>query len=152
MFRDSLLFVATCCLLSVITGCSGGGSAEPPVSPAKGTLTLDGAPASGVIMTFVPQEGVKGRGGVASTDADGRFAVQAAGAAGLAPGQYRVMLERHVAPDGSVIPPEELTAETASKNVLHPIYSDPVESPVLVTIPEAGDENLVVEIQSRPRR
>ncbi len=52
------------------TGC--GRSDLPPLGRVRGTVTLDGKPLSGAVVTFQPE---KGRPAVANTDSNGNYEV-----------------------------------------------------------------------------
>jgi hypothetical protein len=85
-------FVAGCwvalCLFS-LTGCQP--SDRLNLVPVVGTLTLDGQPLEGAIVTFAPQssEAVAASG---TSDASGRYALSTAGAhrPGAVPGSYNI--------------------------------------------------------------
>lgn len=150
VFLSRAALVFSVAVLGGAIGCD----REPQINvvPAKGVVSLDGAPASGVALTFLPAEGMDGPRGNAMTDAEGRFEAKvSADAVGLAPGSYRVLFSKIVMPDGSPIPPDVMAADVGAENVLHPAYRDPSATPVGVTIPESGAEDLTLEIQSRPR-
>lgn len=150
------MFLSRAALLFCVASLGGaiGCDREPQVNvvPAKGVVTLDGAPASGVALTFLPGEGVDGPRGNAMTDAEGRFEAKvSADAVGLVPGSYRVLFSKIVMPDGSPIPPDVMATDVGAENVLHPAYRDPGTTPVGATIPAGGAEDLTFEIQARPR-
>ena len=137
-------------LLCVAVGC--GPSADAGLVAAKGQVTLDGTPVSGVTVTFVPQEGVKGRGGFAVTDSDGRFDARIGNAPGVLPGKYRVLFERLVTSDGNPVPPDVAPADVNASNALPAVYSNPSESPIVATVEPSGSEDLSFELLMRPRR
>jgi len=149
VIKNSILLLSTLAILTTIGGC-GSGSGQQGVS-AKGKVELDGAAVSGVSIRFVPQEGVAGRGGVGVTDSTGVFDAQSGqGATGILPGTYRVLLEQLVMADGSPIPPDVAPIDVNARNLLPPIYSDPSKSPVVVTVPDGGSEDMLVQIKSKP--
>lgn len=65
--RGSLL---TLCVL-LLAGCSGGD--RPPLGSVTGTITVNGEPFSGVIVSFSPESG---RPSTAITDDSGRYTLQ----------------------------------------------------------------------------
>jgi len=122
------------------------------VVPASGTVMMDGKPLTGVTLTLVPQEGVKGRGGYAVTAEDGSFQLQTSPElTGVPPGNYRVLFQKLTMPDGSPIPPDTAGAEAGLVNQLPPIYANPEQSPISATIPTPGGEALAFDLKSRPR-
>src|SRR5262245_46202277 len=98
----------------VAAGCSPNG---PPLTPVSGVVTLGGQPLANAQVRFIPQGDTKGHGGAARTGEDGKYEVIANrmnNRKGLLPGQYKVVVSRLTAPDGTVLPPETKTAETAT--------------------------------------
>jgi len=147
--KNSILLLTTLAIVTTIAGCGSGTGLEGV--PAKGKVELDGAAVSGVSVRFVPQEGVRGRGGVGITDSAGTFDAQSVqGSTGILPGTYRVLLEQLVMADGSPIPPDVAPIDVNARNLLPPVYSDPDNSPVVVTVPEGGAEDMLVQIKSKP--
>ncbi|MBR9802873.1 MAG: carboxypeptidase-like regulatory domain-containing protein [Rubinisphaera brasiliensis] len=62
--------LAACLLaLSCVTGCGGGDG--PELATVSGTVTLNGQPLHGAVVTFLPKSG--GRPAMANTDEDGHF-------------------------------------------------------------------------------
>lgn len=92
--------IATMCLWGMI-GCGGEAEFKPQLGLVKGTVTINGAPAPDLIVTFEPQSkgGTKGSmvGGAstATTDAQGNFELQYAtgGSKGAVVGQHVVRIE-----------------------------------------------------------
>lgn len=58
-------------LLCLMTGC--GKSDTPDLGEVSGTIKLDGQPLAGALVEFTP---VKGRGSVATTDAEGHYTLK----------------------------------------------------------------------------
>ncbi|MBN2294871.1 MAG: hypothetical protein JXM70_20755, partial [Pirellulales bacterium] len=77
----------------VLTGC---GDSGPKLVPVEGTVTLDGKPLANKSLMFVPIDGTSGHGAGGSTDAGGKYTLQAVvpGATrdhpGIPAGRYRV--------------------------------------------------------------
>jgi hypothetical protein len=96
--------------------------------PVTGSVTLDGAPATGIFVRFYAALETKGNGGYAYTDAAGRFTATTLQARpGLYPGEYAVTLG----------PPEEGPGqeEPAATPVRIPGgYSNPETTPLKVTV------------------
>jgi hypothetical protein len=69
-------------------GCGGGQSA---VSKVNGTVTLDGKPLAGALVSFVPQDVKSGRLATGRTDANGHFDLTTFRTNdGAIPGQYKI--------------------------------------------------------------
>lgn len=95
-----------------LAGC--GGDSDGLV-PTKGTVTVDGAPATQTTVAFIPIETTGGNGGTALTDSSGQFEILTPqGKKGLLPGKYKVTISRRLNPDGSLpdvnVPPMESSA------------------------------------------
>jgi|SaaInlStandDraft_1057018.scaffolds.fasta_scaffold23129_5 hypothetical protein len=60
-------------LSMLVFGCSGGPGDQPETGRVSGTVTLDGAPIAGVLVSFVPQEGRPSR---ATTDESGKYQLE----------------------------------------------------------------------------
>lgn len=143
-----IVFTAAAALL--LSGCETETIGE--VVPAAGIVTLDGKPISGVAVSLVPQEGVKGRGGYGTTGEDGAFSLQAdMDVMGVPAGNYRVTLQKYTMPDGSPIPPDTSGADAGIVNQLPPVYSDPEQSQVYVTFPTPDGQPVKIDLKSRPR-
>tara|TARA_R110002167_G_scaffold257379_1_gene463817 strand:- start:440 stop:904 length:465 start_codon:yes stop_codon:yes gene_type:complete len=142
------------CSVAILTlasiGCDGGTTYE--VVAATGTVLLDNKPIEGVSLTLVPQRGVMGRGGYATTGSDGTFTLQSEPeVTGVVPGNYMVLFRKYAMPDGSPIPPGTSAADANLVNQLPEIYSHPEKSPIYATIPATGQEGLSFELSSRPK-
>ena len=77
-------------LVVAFVGCDGG----PAVKPVTGTVTLDGTPIAGAVITFQPTEGSTGKPAVGTSDASGNFTVTDMNSdnigSGAVAGEYRV--------------------------------------------------------------
>lgn len=74
----------------------------PRLQPVTGTITIDGKPLPGIVVTFVPVE----EGGsmtLGETDKDGRYRLSYVGMPGCAAGEYRVMLSYKTLENGEPI-------------------------------------------------
>jgi len=73
MFRSDTtsLAVASSIALSVLLCTAGCGSNRPKLVPVKGTVTVDGKPIEGALVTFLPQ--FAGQPAIGTTIADGTF-------------------------------------------------------------------------------
>ncbi|MEW4453179.1 carboxypeptidase-like regulatory domain-containing protein [Bremerella sp. JC817] len=67
--QAAYLVVALSVMLLTLPGC-GGPSDQPELGQVTGTVTFDGAPLSGIVVVFQPDDGRPARG---RTDADGKY-------------------------------------------------------------------------------
>lgn len=137
-------------VLALIVGCGGG--SEIPVVPVTGQVMLNGQPVEGASVAFIPQS-PDGRAAAATTDSDGRYELQTAGAdsPGAVPGAYQVTVSKFEVK--TVRTPEQALAEVQkgssllappteeSSNVLPAKYLDPGRSGFSATVSET-DENV----------
>jgi hypothetical protein len=116
-------------------GCGDAGD-YPPVS---GRVTLDGKPLAGARVLFQPDGAGKleaGRGSLATTDADGRFAltqIGAKGAAGAKVGRHRVVVSKA---DREVKADDDKGGGPGGKEVVPAKYS--TESTLTFDVPAGG--------------
>jgi hypothetical protein len=100
-FRWLAMMTSIC----IFAGC--GSNADPlnlppRLQPVTGTITIDGKPLSGIVVTFVPiAEG--GSMTLGETGKDGQYRLSYVGMPGCAPGEYRVMLSYKTLGDGKSI-------------------------------------------------
>jgi len=86
--KASLILIATAATMSVLPGC---GQSDVPLGKVKGTVSIEGSPASNVLVTFSPEEG--GRPSTATTDSEGRYElVYSTTSMGATVGRHRVTL------------------------------------------------------------
>ncbi len=119
-------------LLLAITSFVACNPAPPLTTPVSGLVTLDGQPCAGANVAFIPLGETSGNGGLGQTDETGKFTAHlhdgqtGKGPPGLLPGQYKVLINKTVNPDGT---PFIATAEVApidanAKELLPEIYSN----------------------------
>ena len=123
-------------------GC-GGGSDQLPVIPVQGKVLLDGEPAAGAYVEFVPQnstEAMRTMRPVSSVDENGEFVLSTyAGGDGIPEGEYNVFV-RWPTPDEMTEPdsyPENWEA-------LREIYGDPANPRFDATIQKPEDSEIEV--------
>jgi hypothetical protein len=140
--------------LTGLAGCGGDGLKRVTV---QGKVTAAGAPVASATVSFVPENGTKGEGGIATSNADGAFSLTGSreGASGIVPGKYRVRVNRMMDKDGTILPPEAKQADypDAGESVPPP-YSSP-SSPIVVTVPEGGGAVAVeipVKLKGGPKK
>ena len=94
------------CLCLVSLGCLTLGCGDQGFKPVTGMVTLDGQPASGVKLVFVPAEGGRANS-MASTDAQGYYSLAYTSQHnGTLPGEYKVLIMKEESDTGrQLIPP-----------------------------------------------
>lgn len=89
-------------LISTIVGCGGEDSGTVP---ASGTVTLDGAPVEGAMVTLVPDDTQSGKPAAGQSDSSGNFILTTfSGGDGALPGSYKVQVSKFETPDGGRSP------------------------------------------------
>jgi hypothetical protein len=132
------LTIAVLAGMTLCTGCGGDGVRRVTVD---GRLTVQGRPLGDTTVQFLPQAGVPGPGGVGRSDAGGRFRLIGSrlGAAGVAPGRYRVALVRLVTADGTPVPPETGESDAPGiRNTIPAPYSAAETTPLEVEVSQRG--------------
>lgn len=124
-------------LVALVAGCG----AKDGLVPVGGVVELDGAPLERSAVTFVPVDGTAGPGGMAITDAAGRFVVYSAqGKKGIAAGSYKVTVSRREPKtpvvEGSAVIDTDLVEFVPAR------YSDPEKTELTATIGAKGDGEL----------
>ncbi|MBI3462172.1 MAG: carboxypeptidase regulatory-like domain-containing protein [Planctomycetes bacterium] len=100
-----MLRLLSCLLLILVAGCGVRDPSMPELVTVTGTVTLDGKPLPGAILTFLPTDEKQGGGAVGFTDAEGKYSLQTVhGGEGSPRGLFRVAISKMVMPDGSDIP------------------------------------------------
>lgn len=103
-------------------GCGGVAAPTiPPLHPVTGSVTLNGEPLADAIVTFSPVKNTKGMGGYGVTDSDGAFEIKYSGndAVGCPEGEYKVLFQKLVMKDGSVLSDKSPPGASAeAKNVV----------------------------------
>jgi hypothetical protein len=131
----SRLFVCSALIgmTGFLAGC-GGGSTVPKLAPASGTITMDGAPAAGVTVSFNPAGSNKATGGMGVSGADGKYKIlHRSGEAGVEPGSYSVTFSRMVQPDGSPVPAGTNPLDVSGVESIPATFTEKAEVP-----PEGG--------------
>ena len=103
MTHNTFFIHRVCCMLALIlapvilTGC---GDPGLPVVKVAGKVLLDGEPVEGAMVSFSPVD-ADGRYASGMTDASGEFMVMTQGAtrSGALPGNYNVVVSKHIAVD-----------------------------------------------------
>lgn len=136
------VLLAALIALTTLVGCGADRAANAPkLVPFTGTVTLDNKPLGGALVTFIPTGSTKGKGAFGATDENGRFELSEDGKNKGAPaGQYRVVCNKWVMPDGSDYPRDSKVSpgEAGAKEMLPRRYSDEGETELKATVPAEG--------------
>lgn len=137
-------------LLLVLAGCSGSSGARVPVN---GEVRLDGKPLPDVTVTFIPEKGTDGLGGFGKTGSDGRFVIADSkqGRPGLAPGKYKVIVNKGVLKNMGGEEPVGAITEADLKDEFPPYYSSPAETILSYTVLGDG-KPIIIELESKKKR
>jgi hypothetical protein len=145
--------LGTGCAALLIAGCNNA-PPGPKLVPVEGIITLDGKPLGAADIMFVPQGDTKGQGGVARTGVDGKFQLlsQDRKFKGAPAGDYRVIFNKLVKPDGTdyVPDPNAGPMDTGGfKELLPRAYSESGPTNLQVNVPESGATNLEFKLNSK---
>lgn len=130
--------------LAMVAGCGGGGEVDddrPERTPVSGTVTLDGAPVEGAVITF-HTESATGRGANGRSDSSGAFKMGTFEATdGVLPGNYQVTVTKMAAASaGSQVSEDDPNydpnagVDAKPKNELPAKYADPQQSALTITV------------------
>ena len=150
MFRRFVL-LSSLLGLTFVLGCGGGVPAEvvPPLEPVTGKVNMDGKPAEGVAVTFVPAANNKGNSSSGSTDATGAYKLTyRTGAAGIPAGDYVVVFSKLTQPDGSPIPPGQTAADVQAVEQI-PERFRMMDNPTMTFSVPKGGKTFDFELQSK---
>jgi hypothetical protein len=106
----SMRQIMSLAVLAFVVGCGGASGPAPlPLYPVTGSLIVGGKKLDNVIVQLIPATAdSKGKPGIATTDAEGKFVIRTNGDKGANPGKYKVVL-------GSSQPSGPVTLEEATK-------------------------------------
>jgi hypothetical protein len=127
---------------SFMVGC-GGGPKLPPLAPASGVVTLDGAPLAGASLQFQPVagKGAAGPTGVAFTDDKGHFEVTTATVKGAVVGSHRIAVTARKPPKNE--------KDTLPPSLIPERYNNAATSKLTAEV-KAGDKNEInLALQSK---
>jgi hypothetical protein len=130
------------CLLALVIGC-----AKKPPEPVrvKGTVTFEGKPANGVVVTFWPEEAHR-RNISALCDSAGKYSLECVS------GRYKVTVAASL--QGSAEPGVERGAPPAGRSYPKPAlfipdrYQSTSVTPLRVEVPAGGSDDLAVSLKN----
>jgi hypothetical protein len=141
-------------IFTLLIGCKKTDTRKTGLVPAGGMITYNGLPLEGATIVLMPksQTNQQGAGGLSGTD--GKFRVTTiSDNDGAFPGEYSVSVLKE---ESLQISDEELLEYSRQGKVppkpksLIPIqYSNPAKPLIFLTIPAAGDKNLVIELKDQ---
>jgi hypothetical protein len=142
------IFVVLMCIITALLSSCNPATKKAPMNYVEGTVTLDGAPVSGVSIRFTPKDSSGGVGAAGFSDKNGKYKLTSMtgdSGKGTLPGEYLVTVTKYEFTDlakpkfdaGSQT--ESLTQK--SKNVLPEIYRFPKTTPLTVTVKQ-GNNNI----------
>ena len=129
----------------------------PPLVPVEGTITLDGKPLAGANVMLVPRGETRGdKAFYGKTDAAGKFVAASTDGKrkGAAVGNYQVVINKLVKPDGSdFIPDPNAGPEDTGgfREVLPAVYSDTAKSMLVADVPDGGTKSLEFKLNSKQK-
>ncbi|MFO0957360.1 MAG: hypothetical protein U0800_07815 [Isosphaeraceae bacterium] len=128
-------------------GC--GGESRPTLVSVSGKVTLDGQPAEGVDLSFLPDSTNKHpTPGRAKTDAQGAYQAKVEDGNGLSPGKYRVLAVKRV-PSAKGIDPAIAELGGQMKDLLPTRYGSVSDTDLKVEVPDAGTSSADLSLSSK---
>ena len=128
--------------LVAVAGCGVSNPNLPEVVPVSGAVTLDGAPAAGVNVTFIPIGSTAGGASYGATDAGGKYELKSNdGRPGAVVGEFKVVCSKWVMPDGSDyvgVPGGPSPMKAGAKELLPAKYSEEYQTALKATVPPGG--------------
>lgn len=147
MFHSVLITKPTAIRISLLAICAfaGVGCSEtvevvlPAAHPVSGVVTLNAKPVAGAMVQFVPQGTTKGNDCFGVTDESGKYSLkQFRGEDGAQVGEYSVVIELHLKPDGSPLKEDEAPRAVMANQVLPRMYSELASTILRAKVPEGG--------------
>ena len=122
-----------------LASCGSDDANLPELTPVKGTVTLNGEPASGVTIILYPESGAKNTA-YGISDESGQYSIKhRSGAEGVEPGQYAVTFSKMVMPDGSPMEKGAEPAAVGAKEALPRQYTNPQYTKEKVNVQKTQD-------------
>lgn len=130
----SIVVLVCAVLVLTVAGCSSG-SSSPPVElvPVEGMVTLGGEPLVGASVMF-------GGDAMGETDAQGHYELSRGDRKGVPVGEYQVVVEKWVMPDGSLYKNDEGISpiDSGAKQEVPRKYSNMETTELKATVPAGG--------------
>lgn len=143
--------LAALALTVCVMACGCGSSMNLPKWPdpikAGGTVTMDGTPLQGGVISFAPLAGTEGTGGIGTIDESGKYEMRCRTPDGktkygIFPGKYRVTFSRMVRPNGELWTPDASAPggpmNFGAREMMPPEYT--IGSKLTVDIAEGKEE------------
>ena len=128
-------------LCIAFVGC-GGPSDAPTLVKVSGVANFQGKPLADATLTFYPS---KGPVGIGRTNADGEFQIRTNGSLGVVVDTHKVTV--FITEEATEPPPMDGNEmAVANKSVLPKKYADKETTDLQITVPESGNENLVLDL------
>jgi hypothetical protein len=148
MTHHSRIALAFMFLSVAVPGCN----SEPSRYVVAGTVTMDGAPAPKVIVSFVPVESDISGGGIGVTDEAGKFTIgEELKNAGLTKGDYKVTFSQTLVkgkPTLSGSGGKASEKDATEKEAVDDDYRNSQKTPVTATI-KGGTNTFTFEIKAK---
>lgn len=151
--RTSIFWLGLVCVAMVLAGC---GTSGPKLIPVSGTVTYNGKPVEGAVVSFQCQGAPKMATG--TTDAQGRFqlATNKPGDGTIA-GKHKVTVRKLVREGAAASGPmsmedamkatEAPKTQPAERHQLPMKYADAASSDLEFTVTEAGPNDFTIELK-----
>ena len=138
-------------LILTIAGCSrASAGVEKNLLTASGTVTLDGKPVKGALVTFTPTgTNTQSHQGSGVTDSDGNFEMfNYQNQQGLPPGEYVATFSIWLMPDGSAPPAGQPPATSRAVQAIPPLWTDVSKAGLhnKVTVSDSGNSDFLFQI------
>lgn len=157
--RRAFTTIAIILFTGALSGCGKGGPPKPAVVTAKGKIVLEGTPLAGARLFFIP-EGTGAKDAAAASDASGNFELVTEGIPGAVPGQYKVLVQHYVKPDGSPFALSQADADSGmdldqfvamgqAKLGIPKRYLSRDSTDLKVDIPAVGTENIELSLAKK---
>jgi hypothetical protein len=149
MTRPARSFIAMTLFCVAVAGCSVG---EQSRSAATGKVTMDGAPAPFVIVSFLPTDSKSLAGGSGHTDEAGKFTIGQGGKnTGLPAGDYKVTFSQTLVKGKPTLAGSGGKAREKDKTEKEAVadeYRDREKTPVTATI-GSGSNDFTFDIKAK---